>query len=120
MIVPVCYVTLSQDLPDLLEGDRDTIRDIVAEELDSGARALDRTHIVLRVQRGRRTEMLGEVEVEVFAQFFVRRFFNRDRRAQRISRRVAFVLGSDCATWINMSVVGYSRVTTRGDVYFSD
>lgn len=118
--MPVCYVTLSQELSELSESERDAIRDIVAEELNSGARALDRTHIVLRVQRGRRNEMLGEVEVEVFAQFFIRRFFNRDQRAQNMSRRVAFALGADCATWINMSVVGYSRVTTRGDVYFSD
>jgi hypothetical protein len=64
--------------------------------------------------------MLGEIEIEIQAQFFLRRFWNRDKRAQRISARVARQLQMTCATWINMSIVGYVRVTPEGRAYFSD
>ena len=64
--------------------------------------------------------MLGDVELEIFCQFFVRRFFSRDKRAQFISTRVKDLVAFDCATWINMMVVGYSRVTVQGQTFFSD
>ena len=118
--MPTCFITLSEICVRPSSDDLDAIRDIVAEELTSGARYLDRNHIVLRVGTGERKRMLGEIELEVFAQFFVRRFFDRDRRAERISRRVSILLHKDCATWINLSVVGYSRVTASGAAFFSD
>ncbi|GMV22071.1 MAG: hypothetical protein AMXMBFR57_20200 [Acidimicrobiia bacterium] len=118
--MPTCYVTVSEDSPELSEHDLLSIRDIVAEALNSGARLLDREHIVLRLQRGRRTHMLGDIELEVFCQFFIRRFFSRDRRAEQISARVKDLVSADCATWINMMVVGYSRVDVRGRSFFSD
>ena len=118
--MPTCFITLSQSVEDLSDSDIGCIRDIVAEALTSGARFLDRNHIVVRVQRSQRAHMLGEIEVEIFAQFFVRRFFSRDRRAQLISRSISKLLGVDCATWLNMSVVGYSRVTVSGESFFSD
>lgn len=118
--MPTCFLTVSEESGEIDEQKFLTIRKIVAEELTSRARFLDHGHVVLRVVQGRRADMLGQVEVEVFCQFFVRRFFDRDRRAERISRRVSTILALDCATWINMSVVGYSRVTKTGHSYFSD
>lgn len=118
--MPTCYITVSETAPDLSEEDLLSIRDIVAEGLNSGARRLDRNHIVLRIQRGVRTHMLGDIELEIFCQFFVRRFFSRDRRAQFISSRVTTLSSVGCATWINMMVVGYSRVDAEGRSYFSD
>lgn len=118
--MPTCYITISEKGGELSEESLLSIRDIVAEELSSGARLLDRHHVVLRVQRGERQHMLGDIELEVFCQFFVRRFFSRDRRAERISARTSKAVDRDCATWINMMVVGYSRVTTEGRSYFSD
>lgn len=118
--MPTCYVTLSEKLPDLTDEQLFAIRDIVADGLNSKSRKLDRHHIVLRIQRAPRLHMLGDIELEVFSQFFIRRFFSRDRRAEEISARVKDVLHFDCATWINMMVVGYARVTTEGRAYFSD
>jgi hypothetical protein len=105
---------------DLTDEQLQKIRDVVADGLNSKSRLLDRHHIVLRIQRSKRVFMLGDVEIEVFAQFFLRRFFSRDRRAQSISREVSLFLRADCAAWINMGVVGYARVTTRGESFFSD
>lgn len=120
--MPTCFVTLSENLPSEAFTDslRLSLRQHVAEGLDSGARSLDETHIVLRVLSGSRRDMLGDVEVEIFSQFFLRRFFDRDRRAERISRALTKELGVDVATWIVMGVVGYSRVTDAGDAFFSD
>ncbi len=118
--MPTCYITLSEKVPELSEEDLLSVRDIVAEGLNSGARLLDRDHIVLRVHRGLRAHMLGDLELEVFCQFFIRRFFSRDRRAQYISSRVKDLISFDCATWINMMVVGYSRVDVQGHSFFSD
>ena len=118
--MPSCFITLSEEVPDLKAEQIHAIRDIVAGGLDSGARRLDRNHIVIRVQRSQRSFMLGQVEIELFSQFFFRRFFDRDKRAQRISREVSRLLSFDCATWINMGIVGYARVTVQGQSFFSD
>ena len=118
--MPTCHITLSEKIPALTEGQLLSVRDIVAEGLNSGARLLDRDHIVIRVNGGVRAHMLGDLEIEVFCQFFVRRFFTRDRRAQYISSRVKDLISFDCATWINMMIVGYSRVDVRGHSFFSD
>ena len=118
--MPTCFVTLSEKVNDLTDSDLDGIRDAVAEGLTSGARYLDRDHVVVRVLRSRRCHMLGDMEVEIFAQFYFRRFFSRDRRAELVSRRIVKLLQIDCATWINLSMVGYSRVTVGGNIFFSD
>lgn len=118
--MPTCYITVSENAPDLSKEDLLRIRDIVAEGLNSGARRLDRNHVVLRVQHGLRAHMLGDIELEIFCQFFFRRFFSRDRRARSISSSVAGLSSVGCATWINMMVVGYSRVDVEGRSFFSD
>lgn len=118
--MPTCHLTLSEGVPELSSDALTSVRDIVAEALDSGARHLDKGHIVIRVLRGTREHMLADVEIEVFCQFFLRRFFSRDRRAQAISSRAKDLLNCDCASWINMMVVGYSRVTRDGSSFFSD
>ena len=119
--MPTCHVVLSEVFPgNLSDAQLESIRDVVAEGLDSRARSLDRDHVVIRVHSGIRAHMLGEVEVEIFCQFFLRRFFDRDRRANKISSRLRDLLGSDVATWVNMGVVGYSRVTTSGRAFYSD
>lgn len=118
--MPTCIVTLSEVAHDLSDANLCTIRDIVAEELTSGARYLDRNHISARVIRSQRAHMLGDIEIEVQAQFFLRRFLNRDHRAQRIASRVTREFEIACACWINMSLVGYARVTPDGHSYYSD
>jgi len=95
------------------------IRDIVAEGMDSKSRLLDRNHIAVRIAEAPRQFMLGEIEIDIFAQFFWRRHFSRDKRANMISTKVSLLLGLDCATWINMCKVGYSRVTKSGESFFS-
>jgi hypothetical protein len=97
----------------------DEIRDIVAEGLESKSRLLDRNHIAVRIQEMPRQFMLGEIEIDIFAQFFWRRYFSRDKRANFISSKTAKLLGYDCAAWINMCLVGYSRVTKNGKSFFS-
>ncbi len=118
--MPTCFITLNAAMPDLTHEEVDKIRDIVATALMFGSRFLDRTHIAVRVQRSQRAHMLGDMEIEIFAQFFFRRFLSRDARAQAISRNVSRLVHANCATWINMSIVGYSRVTLDGESFFSD
>lgn len=118
--MPVCYITLSEAIIDLKENEIDAIRDIVAEGLNSKSRSLDRNHIVIRIQHAKRRFMLGEIEIDIFVHFFMRRFFSRDKRAMYISKKISELINYDCATWINMSIVGYSRVTTEGKIFFSD
>jgi len=60
------------------------------------------------------------IEIDIFAQFYFRRYFSRDKRAEYISERVSKLLKIDCATWINMEIVGYSRVTHNGTIYYSN
>ena len=112
-------MTLSEGVV-LSEDDQQGLRDIIADRMSSGARYLDCYHIALRFMSGNRAFMLADVEIEVSAQFFWRRHVNRDRRAEAISRDVSHRLGVSCATWINLAVVGYSRVTADGEVFFSD
>lgn len=71
--------------------------------------------------------MLGDVEVEIFAQFLLRRAFERDYRANHISSRISQYLKGQsveypkgCATWIHMVTMGYCRVTPEGKVFYSD
>lgn len=118
--MPTCYITISDELLKLDDESCFSIRDIVADELSSKARMLDRHHIALRLQYARRLHMLGDIELEIFCQRFVRRMISRDTRAQLISARVSALLRKDCATWINMMGVGYSRVTIDGQSFFSD
>jgi hypothetical protein len=105
---------------ELTDDEINSIRDIVADGLNSRARFLDRNHVVVRVHRSKRVHMLGDMEIEVFSQFYIQRFFSRDLRAKKISGKVSSLMGVDCATWINMSVVGYARVTVAGEVFSSD
>jgi hypothetical protein len=118
--MPTCFLILSEEINELNSESINAIRDIVAKELTSGARYLDRHHISVRTMKSRREHMLGDIEIEIHAQFFVRRFWKRDERARRISDRVASDFHISCATWINMSIVGYARVTTDGRAFFSD
>lgn len=118
--MPTCHLTLSESVSDLALDQINQIRDIVAEGLNSGARYLDRDHIVIRIHRSQRELMLGDMEIEIFAQFFLRRYFSRDKRAKFISNHASCLLKVGVATWINMSIVGYSRVTVDGTTYFSD
>lgn len=120
--MPTCYITLSdkfENINDDIQPYINRIRDIVAEGLDSKSRLLDRNHIAVRLQSARRDSMLADIEIDIFAQFFWRRFFSRDRRANIIAREVSVLLNADCATWINLTQVGYSRHTQTGEDYYS-
>lgn len=117
--MPVCYITLSESVNTPSAEEINSIREIIAEGLNSKSMFLDRNHIVIRLQHAQRCFMLGEIEIELFAQFYLRRFFSRDRRANFISHKITELLKKDCATWINMGMVGYSRVTKDGNEYFS-
>ncbi len=118
--MPVCYITLSEKVKFPNDEQLENIRKSIADGLFSSSKYLDKDHIVLRIQHSKRKHMLGEVELDIFAQFYIKRFFNRDKRANKISHLVSEILDADCATWINLSVVGYSRVTTKGEVFYSD
>ena len=124
--MPTCYITLSELVRDLNDSEIETIRDIVAEGLTSKPYLLDRNHIVARVQRSKRRHMLGDIEVEIFGQFLLRRAIERDYRAHQISRQISQYLKKQkvkhpkgCATWIHMVTMGYCRVTPRGKVFYS-
>jgi len=118
--VPTCFVTLSEDIDSLAPEVEQQIRAAVARGLDSRARRLDYSHVVLRELRGRRASMLGDVEIEVFAHLFLPRFFSRDKRAKQIAAECTQLLEKDCACWINLGIVGYARVTIDGSTFFSD
>lgn len=118
--MPVCYITLSEKSPQLDENQMKYLRKIVAKGLNSNSRKLDETHIVMRKQYSNRECMLGDIEIDIFSQLYLRRFFSRDKRANFISQKISNYLGCCCATWINMGIVGYSRVATSGDVFYSD
>lgn len=118
--MPVCYITLSELVPLPSIEEINIIRDIISENLRSSSRVLDRNHIVVRIQQGERKFMLGELEIEIFAQLYFDRFFTRDKRAKIISQKISKLLSKDCATWITLGMVGYSRVTSEGEVFFSD
>lgn len=118
--MPTCFVTLSEDLHDLTNEQRLQLRKIVAKGLDSKSRRLDEKHIALRVIRGKRDSMLADIEIEIFAQVYLKRLFSRDKRANAISGNVSEFLNISCASWINLQMVGYSRVTPDGSEYYSD
>lgn len=118
--MPVCYVTLSECKPELTDEQMRHMRRIIAEGLDSNSRRLDETHIAMRMQQSKRECMLGDIEIDIFSQLYLGRFFSRDKRANYISYTISDYLDCCCATWINMEFVGYSRVSTDGDVFYSD
>lgn len=118
--MPVCYVTVSDKIPMLTSPQLSRIREIVALGLTSKSRPLDNTHISIRVQQGKEETMLGQIELDIFSQLYIRRLFSRDKRANYISECISKELHSSCATWINMGYVGYSRVTPGGGNYYSD
>lgn len=118
--MPVCYITLSEKV-DIINAEQFIyIKKIVAEGLDSKSRKLDENHISIRVQYGKRNSMLSDVEIEIFSQLYLRRFFTRDKRSNIISRKISEYLKCGCATWINMCFVGYSRIDINGNNYYSD
>ena len=119
--MPVCYITVSNKIgsKEEMQDKVDSIRDIVADGLDSKSRLLDRFHIAVRIQEADRAFMLSDIELDIYAQFFLRRFFSRDTRANKISHAISNLMGVDCATWINLCQVGYSRFTVDGNSYFS-
>lgn len=119
--MPICYITVSQEYESILRKDNITeaIRTIVADGLDSKSRLLDKNHISLRFNISYRYSMLADVEIDIYAQFFLRRYLNRDKRANEISNRISKFLDLDCATWINLCQVGYSRYTTDGKSFYS-
>lgn len=118
--MPVCYITLSDKISSLSKDQLIQIRRFIAEGLDSRSRKLDETHIAIRLQHSDRDCMLGDIELDIFSQIYLRRLFSRDKRAKIISQNVSSYLSCCCATWINMGYVGYSRVSEKGNVYFSD
>lgn len=117
--MPICYVTLSRSVSTEIETSQfNLIRKIVAASLDSKSRLLDENHITLRIQYSDRQTMLADIEIDIFAQFFLRRHFTRDKRANKISSDIEKIFGFSCATWINLCQVGYSRVN-NGQSYYS-
>lgn len=117
--MPICYVTLSRSVSTEIETSQfNLIRKIVAASLDSKSRLLDENHITLRIQYSDRQTMLADIEIDIFAQFFLRRYFTRDKRANKISSDIEKIFGFSCATWINLCQVGYSRVN-NGQSYYS-
>ena len=118
--MPVCYVTVSEKSPVLSNEQLIFIRKAIANGLNSKSRKLDETHISLRINKGTRNHMLGDIEVEIFSQVYLRRLFSRDERAKQISCLISRRLECSCATWINMGFVGYSRACSDGTLFFSD
>ena len=118
--MPVCYITLSENIPELNSHQTYRVRKIVAKGLTSGSRKLDENHIAVRIQHGKRECMLGDIEVDIFAQLYLSRLFSRDKRAYYISKNISEHMHCCCATWINLEFVGYSRVAESGDVFYSD
>jgi hypothetical protein len=51
--------------------------------------------------------------------YFWRRYFSRDKCANKISKGISEFLNVDCTTWINLCQVGYSRVTKEWHSFFS-
>ena len=117
--MPVCYITVSEKIKELSDADFEFIKDTVASGLDSSARKLDGTHIALRLNHGTRSNMLGDIELDIYAQLYLPRLFSRDKRANQISRIMSSRFDCCCATWINLGYVGYSRVDKDYE-YFSD
>ena len=117
--MPLCYLTVSEKYSDITDSDLQFIRKTIANGLDSKSRKLDESHIALRLLNSKRDIMLGDIELDIHAQLYIRRLFSRDKRANIISEAVSDYFGCGCATWINMSIVGYSRATSEGD-YYSD
>ena len=118
--MPICYITVSDKIQTLEQEELNKIKVIISEELISYARFLDSTHIVLRIQQGNIKNMLGEIELDIFANFDFQRYWSRDKRSRNISYNISKLLNYNCATWINLNLMGYARVTTKGKEYFSD
>lgn len=118
--MPVCYVTISEEVEKLDKDQTVFIRKTVASEMNSFFRELDETHISLKFIYSKREYMLGDLEIDILAQFDFHRYFLRDRKAKNISDKISTLLGLNCATWINLNFVGYSRVNKEGEIFFSD
>ncbi len=117
--MPVCYVTFSKSvkIEEISVEKLNIIRKIVANSLDSKSRLLDENHIALRIQYSERQTMLADIEIDIFAQFFWRRYFTRDKRANKVSSEIEKNFDVSCATWINLCQVGYSRVNNGQSFY---
>ena len=87
--MPVCYITLSENSPKLNAQQMQQVRKIIAKGLDSNSRKLDETHIAMRQQYGKRECMLGDIEIDIFSQLYLRRLFSRDKRANFISKHIS-------------------------------
>lgn len=117
--MPICYITVSNECNLDIKTQLESIRAIVAEGLNSKSRLLDKNHITVRLNFSYRSNMLADIEIDIFAQCYLRRFFTRDKRANDISKNISKLLNLDCATWINLCQVGYSRHTTEGKSFYS-
>ncbi len=109
--MPVVFAIVSEEIKNNVNLDRlqRIIREEVAKGLDSKSRLLDEMHISVCVINGKREYMLADIEINVFCQRFLRRYFSRDKRANFIAKTISCVLSFDVACWINMQTVGYSR-----------
>jgi len=117
--MPTVLLTLSENASIDPSTGGDVIRRAVARGMECEEMGLDETHISIRLSKGHRAHMLGDLEIEVFGQVYESRLGDRDARANRIAQEVCDELGVECACWINLGMVGYSRVTTTGEEFFS-
>ena len=74
----------------------------------------------LQEEKVKLVKFQSDIELDIYSQLYLRRFFSRDKRANYISQKISSYLGCCCATWINMGYVGYSRSDTDGNMFFSD
>lgn len=118
--MPTCYIVISEIVPDLSKKDIAYIRSIIAKGMNSKSRYLDASHLSSCVIRSDRCHMLADIEIEIHAQLYLRRLFSRDKRAHFISTKISEHFKMDCATWINLNMVGYSRMTKNGLSFYSD
>ena len=118
--MPICNIILSESVTVPTVEQIDAIRDIVSDKMEIPGRPMNRDHIVVRLLGGSSKSMLGMIEIEIYGERYKERLDRRDEIAYLISKNVSEIMGLDCATWINLVNVGYCRVTSGGDVFYSD
>lgn len=118
--MPSCYIIISENVPELSQKDINRIRLIIARGLNSKSRYIDESHLSTCILHSKRNNMLADIEVEINAQLYLRRLISRDKRAHFISKTISEQMHLNCATWINLHMVGYSRTDERGNTFYSD
>ena len=107
--MPVVVVTMWEQPSVTIATVEAKVRAVVSQELSTPRKVLGEDQISLRIGPTPVGAGICSLEVEVLGHAFLQRLWKKDRRANRIAKRLSDELGMTCGCWINLALVGFSR-----------